>query len=176
MKKYVILTTSLFACITLQGQSINEIKAEHNSEIKDLKKEYYKNLQENQDARVFSITKNRNDYTYQKLENIKQNAAFNSKKDSIKRMQLSTEKQRLFNLKVTNYNDSIANAIGYRRVSKAIDDLEKKRKLEELRASNRREAFYRSQSVLIKKDDNKNNLKSRLNTRHKQLKKKYSIE
>ncbi len=144
--------------------------------LKKLKKEYYQKLQENQDARIFSITKHRNDYTYQKFENIKKNATLNLQKDRIKRMKLNTEKQHLFNLKITNYNDSIANAIGYRRVSKAIDDLEKKRKLEELRASNKREAFYRSQSIHIKKNDGENNLKSKLDTRHEQLKKKYTIE
>ena len=155
---------------------INEIKREHSSEIKELKKEYFQNLQQNQDARIFSITKQRNIYTYKKIEDRRQNATLNFKKDSAIRKRLSIKKQNLFDLKVSNYNDSIANAIGFRRVNKAIADREKKRKAEELDASNKREAFYRSQAILTKKDNSENDLKSKLNTRHSKLKEKYAID
>lgn len=134
----------------LKGQSIEDIREKNNSEIETLKKDYFKNLQENQDARIFSITQQRNDHIY--------------------------KTQNSFDLKVSRYNDSIANAIGFRRVSKAIEAREKKRKAEELEAANKREAFYRSQGVLIKKDDCVNDLKSKLSSRHTILKKKYSIE
>ncbi len=176
MRKFAIIICVFFVSQQLKGQSIEDIREENNSEIETLKKKYFENLQQNQDARIFSITQQRNDYTYKKLETKRQNASLNYIKDSINRTLSSIEKQKSFELKVTKYNDSIANAIGFRRVSKAIEDREKKRKAKELEAANKREAFYRSQSVILKKDDCENDLKSKLNSRHARLKEKYAIK
>jgi hypothetical protein len=150
MKKIAVIICVFFVSQQLKGQSIEDIRVENKSEIETLKKEYFKNLQEDQDARIFSITQQRENYIY--------------------------KKQNSFDLKVDRYNDSIANAIGFRRVSKAIEDQEKKRKAEELKAANKREAFYRSQSLILKKDDCENDLKSKLNFRHEKLKERYAVE
>lgn len=176
MRKIAVIICVFFVSQQLKGQSIEDIREENNSEIELLKKEYFENLQQNQDARIFSISQQRNDYTYKKLEEKRQNASLSFIKDSINRNRLSIEKQDLFDFRVTEYNDSIANAVGYRRVSKAIEDREKKRKSEELEAANKREAFYRSQAVVLKQDDSENELKSKLKSRHARLKKKYAVK
>lgn len=176
MKKYVILISSYFMSIAIYGQSIDEVRSQNNSEIKELKKDYFEYLQKNQDARIFSITEERKSYTYKKLENRRQHVSENYKKDSATREHLNIKKQHFISKKRSKYNDSIANAIGFRRVSKAISDREKKRKAQELEAANKREAFYRSQTMSLKKDNCKNDLKSRLKSRHATLKKKYIIK
>lgn len=175
MKKPTFLICILLVSFTIQGQSIENLKNEQNSEIEYVKKEYFQNLQRNNDARIFSINEKRNDYTYKRLQEKRDNAALNYKQNSLTREQVKLEKQELLTVKNNAYRDSIANAIGYRRVSKAIENLEAKRKLEELRASNRREAFYRDQAINYKKETNENELKSKLISRHNELKKKYFI-
>lgn len=176
MKKFAVIICVFFVSQQLKGQSIEDIREENNSEIETLKKDYFENLQQNQDARIFSITQQRNDYTYKKLKTKRLNASLSFIKDSIHRSSLSQLKQDTFDLKVSKYNDSIANAIGYKRVNLAIENRERKRKVEELEAANKREAFYRSQTLILKKDDCENNLKSRLNSRHEKFKKKYAIK
>jgi hypothetical protein len=57
-----------------------------------------------------------------------------------------------------------------------MSDLEKKRKSEALEAANKREVFYRSQSVVLKKEEKESDLKLKINTRHDRLKKKYLVK
>lgn len=161
---------------TIQGQSIENLKHQNNLEIKQLKIEYFKNLQENNDARIFSIAKKRNDFTYKRLKEKRDNAALSHQKNNFKRLELKREKQDVLTLKTNAYRDSIANELGYRRVSKAIENLEKKRKLEELRAANKREAFYRSQAINLNKQTKESGLKLKINSRHEELKKKYAVK
>lgn len=176
MKKYAILICSCIISISLQAQSIEEIKEQNSAEVKELKKEYFQNLQENQDARIFSIANDRETYTYKKLKVKRQQADLNFKRTNAERELLNLKKQDVYGTKLTRYNDSIANAIGFRRISKAIAEREKKRKAEELEAANRQKAFYRSQALSQKKSDCEKDLKSKLNTRHEKLKNKYAIE
>jgi hypothetical protein len=112
MKKYIILISIFLTSLVLHGQSIGDIRNENNSEIKKLKKVYFQTLQQNQDARIFSITEDRNAYSYSKFENRRQNAALNFKKDSILRKKLSIKNQNMFNVKLSMYTDSITNALG----------------------------------------------------------------
>ncbi|MGB0896779.1 MAG: hypothetical protein ACPGU9_03915 [Flavobacteriaceae bacterium] len=176
MKTYAFLMIFCLVYSTAQAQTIEEIKQQNNSEINDLKKEYYKKLQDDQDARIFTIAQEREIYTYQKLKQRQHQANINFKNDSAARKHLSIEKQKIYDIKLTRYQDSIENAIGYRRVSKAIAEREKKRKAKELEAAQKREAFYRSQAVAEKKNVSENDLKQKINSRHQALKKKYTVK
>lgn len=176
MKQYLITISVLLLNFVLFGQTIEDLKRKNNSEIKELKKDYFEHLQRDQDARIFSIIKQRDLKTLHKLEYNRYHNHRNNKKDSVTRHLASIKKQQELNKQAIKYNDSITNALGYRRVNKIITKREKKRQLEELRASNKRELFYRSQAKNQHQELKKADLKEKINDRHDVLKEKYTIE
>lgn len=176
MKKQILLVSCILINSAIYCQTVEEIRHENNSKIKKLKKEYYNNLQQNQDARIFSITDQRNENTTTKLNQKRHEAKLNHKNNNASRMQVNIKQQQDLNTQNSRYTDSITNALGYRRVNKAIAKRKKQQQLEELRASNKRELFYRSQAISQKKNNQEDILKTKINTRHHILKKKYTIK
>ena len=171
MNKIIILTSVLFTSFTI-AQSTDKL---NNTEIEQLKKKYFYNLQVNQDARVFSINEERKTYVYKKFTNHKIASKKSFTKDSIKRDII--RKSILYDLKIKKINHSLSltNTIGYRRVNNIFDQLERVEKKNRLKKEN-------SQVVIIRKDHKnkkikvkKEQLKSKIKSLHELLKKKYAV-
>ena len=172
MNKIIILTSVLFTNFTI-AQSTN--KRLDNTEIEQLKKNYYKNLTINHDARVFSINKQRKTYVYKKFTDHKTNTEISFIKDSIKRDIF--RKNILYDLKIKriNHSESIANTIGYRRVNSIFDKLEKEEKKKRLENKNTQEIIIRNDKKKAKIKFQKEQLKTKIELRYELLKKKYTI-
>lgn len=171
MNKITILTSVLFTCFTI-AQSTNKLD---NTEIEQLKTTYFQNLRTNQDARVFSINKQRKNYVYKKFTENKNNTETSYIKDSIKRDIF--RKNILYDLKVkkTNHSQSLANTIGYRRVNSMFDKLENVEKKKRLESENTQEIIIRNNKKKTKIKTQKEQLKSKIESRHELLKKKYAV-
>lgn len=175
MKKIAFLFSLLLIGISTQGQTVTELRDKNNSEIKQLKKEYYKALQDQQDSRILSINEQRSNYIYKKFEDKRTRANELYRKDSVYRAKLKQAQQLNHQQYKADKIAELRNEIGYRRVSRAIDSIENIRKLKELEAQNKREAFYRSQQVKLEMLEQENELKDKINSRHDVLKNKYAL-
>lgn len=171
MKKIIIVITILFTNYSI-AQTIYKL---NNVEIENLKKVYFQNLRTNQDARIFSINKERKTYVYKKLTNKKSIAIATFITDSIKRDVF--RKNILYDIKIKklNHNESLLNTIGYRRVNSVFDKIEKEEKKKRLQRENKKEITARDQVKRNKIKVQKKQLKTKIKTRHELLKKKYAI-
>jgi len=171
MKKITIIISVLFASYSI-AQTIDKLD---NTEIENLKKAYFQNLRTNQDARVFSINKQRKIYVYKKLTNKQTTAATTFILDSIKRNIF--RKNILYDLKVkkSNHNESLANTIGYRRVNSVFDKMNKEEKKKRLESANKAEITNRQRTKKDKIKAQKKQLENKIETRYELLKKKYAI-
>jgi len=171
MKKIIIVISVLFTSYSF-AQTIEKLD---NTEIENLKKAYFQNLRANQDARVFSINKQRKTYVYKKLTDKQTTAATTYIKDSIKRDIF--RKNILYDLKVKklNHSESLANTIGYRRVNNVFDKMEKEEKKKRLQKENKEEITTRDRAKKNKIKVQKKQLESKIETRYELLRKKYAI-
>jgi|GEM_PF-3322855 len=171
MKKIIIVISVLFTSYSI-AQTIDKLD---NAEIENLKKAYFQNLRTNQDARVFSINKQRKIYVYKKLTNKQTIATATFIKDSLKRDIF--RKNILYDLKVKkiNHSESLVNTIGYRRVNSVFDKMEKEEKKKRLQRENKEEITARDQVKNNKIKVQKKQLKTKIETRLELLKKKYAI-
>lgn len=171
MKKIIIIISVLFTSYSI-GQVTNKLD---NTEIEKLKKTYFQNLRTNHDARIFTINKQRKTYVYKKLENKKIAATTMFIKDSIKRDVF--RKNILYDLKVKklNHKESLANTIGYRRISSVFGKLEKEEKKKRLQKENKDEITARNRVKKNKIKVQKKQLETKIETRYELLKKKYAI-
>ena len=171
MNKIIILTSVLFTSFTI-AQSTNKLD---NTEIDQLKTAYFQNLRTNQDARIFSINKQRKTYVYKKFTENKTDTETSFIKDSIKRDIF--RKNILYDLKVkkTKHSQSLANTIGYRRVNSMFDKLENVEKKKRLKSENTQEFIIRNNKKKTKIKTQKEQLKSKIKSRYELLKKKYDV-
>jgi len=171
MNKIIILTSVLFTNFII-AQSANKL---NNTDIEQLKTIYFQNLRANQDARIFSINKQRKTYVYKKFTNHKITTETSYIKDSIKRDIF--RKNILYDLKVkkTNHYQSLVNTIGYRRVNSMFDKLEKAKKKKRLKNENTQEIIIRDNQKKTKIKIKKEQLKSKIESRYELLKKKYAV-
>jgi len=171
MNKIIILTSVLFTSFTI-AQSTDKL---NNIEIEQLKTAYFQNLRTNQDARVFSINQQRKTYVYKKFTNHKTTAETTFIKDSIKRDIF--RKNILYDLKVKkiNHSQSLVNTIGYRRVNSMFDKIEKEEKKKHLEKENTQEIIIRNNKKKTKIKTQKEQLKSKIESRHELLKRKYAV-
>jgi hypothetical protein len=172
MNKIIILTFVLFTNFTIAQSTNNKL---NKTDIEQLKTVYYKNLRINQDARVFSINKQRKTYVYKKFTDHKTDNETSFIKDSIKRDIF--RKNILYDLKVkkTSHSQSLANTIGYRRVNSIFDKLEKEEKKKRLENENTQEIIIRNDKKKTKIKIKKEQLKSRIESRYELLIKKYAV-
>jgi len=171
MNKIIILTSVLFTSFTI-AQSTYKL---NNKEIEQLKKKYFYNLQVNQDARVFSINKERKTYVYKKFINHKIASKTSFTKDSIKRDIF--RKNILYDLKIKKLKHSLSltNTNGYRRIHNIFDQLERVEKKKRLEKENNQEIIIRKNKKNKKIKIQKEQLKSKIKSRHALLKKKYAV-
>jgi len=171
MNNIIILTSVLFTSFTI-AQSSDRLK---NTEIQQLKTAYFQNLRTNQDARVFSINKQRKTYVYKKFTNHKITTETSFIKDSIRRDIF--RKNILYDHKVKKINHSLTltNTLGYRRINSVFDKLEREEKKKRLENENIQEISIRSNKKKTKIKIKKELLKSKIESRNNLLKKKYAI-
>jgi len=171
MNKIIILTSVLFTSLTI-AQSSDRLNS---NKIEQLKTAYFQNLRTNQDARIFSINKQRKTYVYKKFTNHKVATETSFIKDSIRRDIF--RKNILYDHKVKKMNHSLtlANKLGYRRVNSMFDKLERKEKKKRLENENNQEINIRNNKKKTKIKNKKELLKSKIESRNNLLKKKYAI-
>jgi len=171
MKKIIIIISVLFTNYSI-AQTTDKL---NNAEIENLKKAYFQNLRTNQDARVFSINKQRKIYVYKKLTDKQATANTTFIKDSIRRDIF--RKNILYDLKLKklNHNESLVNTIGYRRVNSIFNKMEKEEKKKRLESTNKAEITNRQQTKKNKIKVQKKQLETKIETRYELLKKKYAI-
>jgi len=171
MNNIIILSSVLFTCFAM-SQSVDKL---NNTEIEQLKTAYFQNLRANQDARVFSINKQRKTYVYKKFTDHKTTTETNFIKDSIRRDIF--RKNILYDLKIKkiNHSQALVNTIGYRRINNIFYKLEKEEKKKRLKKEKTQEIIIRNDKKKTKIKIKKEHLKYKIESRYDLLKKKYAI-